>query len=65
MEDNVIWEGLQPLIDQGKIVPVVYDQVYTGLESVSQALKDLAGRKTWGKAVIRLTETGNAPAARL
>ncbi|KAH7353969.1 quinone oxidoreductase [Plectosphaerella cucumerina] len=55
-EEAQLWEGLQPLIDDGKIVPVVYDHEYRGLESVSQALKDLAGRRTWGKAIIRLEQ---------
>jgi hypothetical protein len=28
--------------------------VYDGLDDVTQALADLEGRKTWGKAVIRV-----------
>ncbi|GFZ44113.1 hypothetical protein JCM24511_01834 [Saitozyma sp. JCM 24511] len=42
------------LLSSGKVVPILYEPVYDGLESVTQALADLEGRKTWGKAVIRV-----------
>jgi NADPH:quinone reductase-like Zn-dependent oxidoreductase len=56
-EKGRIWEELWPLIQEGKIRPVVYDEVkYEGLESVPRALKDLEDRKVWGKAVVRVDE---------
>ncbi|KAH6667089.1 quinone oxidoreductase [Plectosphaerella plurivora] len=60
-EEAQLWKSLQPLIDDGKIVPVVYDHEYRGLESVSQVLKDLASRRTWGKAIVRLEQPTAKP----
>jgi NADPH2:quinone reductase len=48
--------GLKKLMDSGAIKPTVYETEYRGLESVLQALKDLAARKVWGKAVILLDD---------
>jgi NADPH2:quinone reductase len=42
------------LLSSGKVVPILYEPVYDGLDDVTQALADLEGRKTWGKAVIRV-----------
>ncbi|KAK4685609.1 NADPH:quinone reductase, partial [Tremellales sp. Uapishka_1] len=44
------------LIASGKLVPQVYDPVYVGLEEVPKGLQELEGRKTWGKAVVRIRE---------
>lgn len=55
-EDKLLWHGLQPLIDAGRIVPVVYDTIYHGLECVPRALNDLNTRKVWGKAVITVDD---------
>ena len=41
-----------PLIEEGKIQPVVYDKTYDGPECVPRALEDIATREVWGKAVI-------------
>ncbi|KAH8906195.1 NAD(P)-binding protein [Coniochaeta sp. PMI_546] len=60
-----IWRELWPLIDEGKIRPVVYDEVYKGLESVPRALKDLEERKVWGKAVVQVDQEEEVPLARL
>ncbi|KAI1857558.1 uncharacterized protein JN550_013191 [Neoarthrinium moseri] len=54
-ETAKIWEELWPLVTDGKIKPTVYDQDYLGLESVPKALGDIASRKTWGKAVIKVS----------
>lgn len=53
-EKQQIWDGLYPLINAGKIKPVVFEEKYMGLQSVPRALKDIAARKIWGKAVIRV-----------
>ncbi|KAF9869384.1 zeta-crystallin [Colletotrichum karsti] len=60
-EQMAIWDGLQPLIETGKIMPVVYESHYRGLESVPRALKDMVDRKIWGKAVITLDGTLTNP----
>lgn len=44
------------MFDQGLIKPTVYDAEYNGLESTVTAMKDLASRKVWGKAVIRVDQ---------
>ncbi|KAB5566962.1 quinone oxidoreductase [Coniochaeta sp. 2T2.1] len=67
-EKEQIWRELWPLIEEGKIRPVVYDEVYKGLESVPRALKDLEERKVWGKAVVTVDNDQDMPkvkAARL
>ncbi|TPX07235.1 uncharacterized protein E0L32_010829 [Thyridium curvatum] len=56
-EENArIWEELAPLIDSGKIKPMVFDKAYNGLESVPEALNDISSRKIWGKAVVNISE---------
>jgi NADPH2:quinone reductase len=47
---------LWPLVESGRVKPTVYNQIYSGLESVPKALKDIAGRKVWGKAVIQVDQ---------
>lgn len=32
--------------------------MYRGLETVPEAMKDMAARKVWGKAIIRVQATG-------
>ncbi|CRK21239.1 Quinone oxidoreductase-like protein 2 like [Verticillium longisporum] len=59
-EDEILWSGLQSLIDSGVVVPVVYDTRYNGLDSVPQALQDMMDRKVWGKAVITVKEVAEA-----
>ncbi|KAK1767232.1 hypothetical protein QBC33DRAFT_587678 [Phialemonium atrogriseum] len=53
-EKEQIWRELWPLIEAGKIKPVLYDEKYMGLESVPRALKDIASGKIWGKAVVHV-----------
>lgn len=48
-----IWGELMPLLEAGKIKPTS-SHIYQGLESVPQALADMAARKISGKAVIRV-----------
>lgn len=49
-----VWAGLLHMIAQGRLRPVVFHQVFQGLESLPAALGALATRKTWGKAVLRV-----------
>jgi NADPH2:quinone reductase len=39
-----------------KVTPVTFEPIYEGLGQVSRGLSDLEGRKTWGKAVIRVRD---------
>jgi NADPH:quinone reductase-like Zn-dependent oxidoreductase len=54
-----VWTELLALFASGRLKPAVYDGHYT-LETLTQGLRDLEDRTTWGKAVVRIRE----PAAR-
>ena len=54
-ERERIWSELNPLLEQGKILPAV-DKQYEGIESVTTALQDLAERKVLGKAVVKIAD---------
>jgi NADPH2:quinone reductase len=43
---------LNDLIEKELLRPTVFETEYKGLESVVTAMKDLAARKVWGKAVV-------------
>ncbi|KAG0246230.1 hypothetical protein BGX31_003695 [Mortierella sp. GBA43] len=49
-----VWKELLDLLGEGKLVPVVYEKIYQGLDSVKTGLNDLAARKTFGKAVVHI-----------
>ncbi len=49
-----IWEGLKEMWEKRLLRPTVYDKEYRELQGVVPAMKDLASRKVWGKAVIRI-----------
>ncbi|KAL5353006.1 hypothetical protein ACLOAV_001035 [Pseudogymnoascus australis] len=53
-ETRAIWETLDSMIARGEIKPTVYDGDFKGLESIPRAMKEMADRKVWGKAVITL-----------
>jgi len=57
--------ALLELIAQGRLKPAVFEKIYEGLESVPQGLKDLAERKTWGKAVVRVRPNDKKSQAKL
>lgn len=44
------------MLEGGLVKPTVYARSFNGLESVPSAMKDLAARKVWGKAVISVTK---------
>lgn len=44
------------MVSSGKVVPMIYDTVYNGLEDLGRGLVDLENRKVWGKAVVRIRE---------
>lgn len=47
------WEGLDALLAEGKVKPVVY-KMWVGLENVSTGIEELSQRKVWGKAIVQL-----------
>ena len=51
---ETVWRDLLALFSSRKLVPLVYDQLYEGLDSISEGLHDLETRKTWGKAVVQV-----------
>jgi NADPH:quinone reductase len=52
-----VWEGIMKLIAEGKYRGTCFtDKEYVGIESVPRALKDLGGRDTWGKVVIKVEQ---------
>ncbi|TQN73459.1 Zeta-crystallin [Colletotrichum shisoi] len=53
-EQKMIWDELDSLIESNKIQPAIYRTSYHGLDQVPRALKDMANRKIWGKAVVTL-----------
>ncbi|KAF8852826.1 zeta-crystallin [Acephala macrosclerotiorum] len=59
-ETAKIWQELKQMWEKGLLRPTVYDKEYIGLASVVPAMKDLADRKVWGKAVIRMS-SGERP----
>ncbi|EHY54558.1 hypothetical protein HRR83_004320 [Exophiala dermatitidis] len=63
-ENEEVWNGLNQLLESGKIKPIIY-ATYQGLESVPRALDDLAARKVWGKAVVQIRSSTSPPTARL
>lgn len=65
----IVWEGIFKLIEAGKFRGTCFtDEEFSGLERVPAALKALSSRGTWGKVVVRVSdtakkETGSSPAA--
>ncbi len=53
-ETAKIWQGLKKMWEKRLLKPIVYDKEYRELESAVTAMKDLASRKVWGKAVLRM-----------
>ncbi|KAI9762789.1 MAG: hypothetical protein M4579_000141 [Chaenotheca gracillima] len=58
-ENSRVWEELTSLLEKGFVKPTVFDKSYRGLDDVPIALRDLAARKVWGKAVVRVGSEAN------
>ena len=43
------------MIARGLVKPVLYKEVYCGLDDVPRAMIDVENRKVWGKAVIHIS----------
>ncbi|KAF2840494.1 zeta-crystallin [Patellaria atrata CBS 101060] len=55
-ETQAIWREFMNLVETKGIKPIVYDREYIGLEAIGAGLKDQASRKSWGRAVMTVTE---------
>ncbi|KAI1192501.1 hypothetical protein F5X97DRAFT_79622 [Nemania serpens] len=54
----VVWEGIGKLIEQGKFKGTVFsDKEFVGLETIPDALAALGGRETWGKVVVKVSQS--------
>jgi len=58
-ETKEVWRGLDRMITRGEIRPTVYGETYVGLGSMKRAVRDMADRKVWGKAVIVVDDAEN------
>ncbi|TRX91588.1 hypothetical protein FHL15_007593 [Xylaria flabelliformis] len=64
-ETKQIWRDVYQMIEGGAFKPTLFGKRYIGLESVPEALTDVASRKVWGKAVIQVdTSPGDEPPVR-
>lgn len=52
---------MDELIKKSLLKPTVFEKEYRGFESVVLAMKDLAARKVWGKAVIMIGHENDKP----
>ncbi|KAI0544787.1 zeta-crystallin [Xylaria curta] len=53
-ETKKIWREIYQMIESGVFKPTLFGKTYAGLESVPEALADVASREVWGKAVIQV-----------
>lgn len=49
-----MWSGLSQLIARRLVKPVLYKEVYCGLEDIVRAMTDVENRKVWGKAIVHI-----------
>lgn len=61
---KTVWHDLLALFSSKKLVPLVYDKVYDGLDAIAEGLHDLETRKTWGKAVVRVRREDGKPSGK-
>lgn len=54
-----IWDGYLGMLTTGRLRPILYGR-YVGLEDIGRALKDLEGRKVFGKIVVKVTNFADA-----
>ena len=51
-----VWNGFMKLVEAVKIQPVIYKEEYRGLEAVPRALEDAQKHRSWGRAVLTISE---------
>ncbi|KAJ2907635.1 hypothetical protein GGI21_003691 [Coemansia aciculifera] len=52
-----VWEALFKLADEGLIRPVVFQPIFYGLDKAKDALAAISRRETYGKVVVKPTES--------
>lgn len=62
--EKEVWDALFEMWESGKTTPIVYPNVYKGLEGVAPGLKAIEGRETWGKVAVHLRDE-DTPSAKL
>ncbi|KAK3114460.1 hypothetical protein LTR53_007192 [Teratosphaeriaceae sp. CCFEE 6253] len=50
-----IWDGYLEMLQRGRLTPLLYGE-YEGLAAVGRALGDLAGRRVYGKIVVKVAD---------
>lgn len=51
---------MEDLFERRLVKAVVFDRRYNGLESVPEAMNDMAARKVFGKAIICVAQSSKA-----
>ncbi|KAJ1651764.1 hypothetical protein IWQ61_007753 [Dispira simplex] len=51
-----VWDVLLRWLERGDLKPVVYHQVYRGLDQVKDALDAIASRSSYGKVVVQIAQ---------
>ncbi|KAJ1956447.1 hypothetical protein GGI12_005304 [Dipsacomyces acuminosporus] len=52
-----VWNALFKLAEEGKIKPVVWSPIFYGLDKAKDALRAIANRETYGKVVVKPSES--------
>jgi hypothetical protein len=60
-----IWEEWDGMVERGIVDPVVYKERYKGVEDIPRAMRDLHGRKVWGRSVVVIADEDGEEKARL
>ncbi|KAL6702680.1 transcription elongation factor spt5 [Coniothyrium glycines] len=56
-----VWNGFMNLVEAGKIQPVIYKERYQGLKAIPRALEDAKSHKSWGRAILTISEEEEPP----
>jgi len=51
-----VWNALFTMWETKKAVPIMYSEVFRGLEGIAKGLKAIEDRETWGKVSVRLRD---------
>ncbi|KAF9521016.1 hypothetical protein BS47DRAFT_1335118 [Hydnum rufescens UP504] len=58
-----VWDEIFKLFESKRVVPVVYPEVFRGLESIPRGLQAIERRDSWGKVAVRLRDDDAVPDA--
>ena len=48
------------MLASGELTPILYEEKYEGLQSISRGLVDMEQRKMWGKGVVSIRPSRDA-----